>query len=1328
MKSKETYFYLIVFSALLALAHFAEAAGSLGYNTFNAGNLTAKVSNSGLIGDTMNVLPSGWWPAGSNNSYFRAAGLWLGGSNDGGIRHSVSTAFPEEFFPTTGCSSVVSSVPGTFASQELWAKYDDANSQYNTGTILNTQVTFRGYQWSLSPANRFFITEYWIKNTGTKTLTDFYVGYYCDPNVVTTPTNSTNTANNADYDRTLDDSTGLARNLVWVTADSALAHGLLGFPAGYLGLRMLETRDPNGVLKDMASVKKWGGTSDPKTDSDPADRYNRYGYLSSPITDVDANTIYSDLKMTTDPMNIQINSVLLKDVIGVYSADDTLHLGTNYYQGGNFNNSGWIQFGTPVPNKLQFINNDQAIDEWLLDGTGDSLIAIHVMNGPLDSVAGIWHYDDTLHTGINYYTGGSDSSNGWIYLGTKMYWWDLWYWPFASYYYKTPNIAVAYTYRYWNEYSNPADLDHVQVSMTTNFDEVEGVYLAVDTLHEGTNYYAGGSFDKGTGVVTLGSSLPSTDPVWICYHTYTTNDYKTLLNSGPFTLNPGDSVKAVYATVVGQTLQEVQSSSDLAQYLWNNHSFAADTANGSITGTVTRTDTTVPLNGALVKLYQGGSLIDSTFTTTDGRYGFVDKPAGVYDSVTATLDKFTDSLVSGITVLGGTETGGVNIRLKYQYGQVKGRIVFTDGVTPIEGVSLYLRNPYSGIFANTLPDGSYLFDELPGANYDTLFVALTGFTPDSAFDMNAFADSIIKVDFQLKYLFGRIAGKITQSDGASPIANAVIRIDSMNAVGLATGTTDVDGNYDVRSLTAGSYRVQVTALGYDSSWANGINVKADSISQTDLSLNQSLANGTMRWVNKASMTSPRYGLGVAEAGGKIYLIGGRDYNGAMDKVEEYNYLADTVGGNPWTTLAPMPTSRYGFGCAVMGDTIIYAVGGYDNLGNPLNVLEAYKPATDSWVTGLSAMPTERAFLGAGVVRDSLFAFGGENRNYTGLDTVEVYLSASNTWVTKKALLGGPSFGRRGAVCATPDSNGIVRAYSIGGQKADGTYLTANQKYNPATNAWVARSSITVPPRAFMSADVIYDSIYCLGGQDASLYYNYVSSYNPYANNWKSESAMIDPRAYSGCGAIEGDGIYVFGGKTSEAVLLNTVEKGYRFGSVSGTATTTMGDTLQGMQVEVQQNGSTKYAAIVSRTGYYSVTGMEPGVYNLRFSGGAYDDTITGISVQWGKNTLLDFKGISGKPGEFVSPLFALHQSYPNPLKRQTQIEYQIPSSDLVSLAVYNVLGQQVKILVSGKQSAGRHSVVWKGDDQSGRKVASGIYFYKLTTSGNMAVKKMLVVK
>jgi len=100
------------------------------------------------------------------------------------------------------------------------------------------------------------------------------------------------------------------------------------------------------------------------------------------------------------------------------------------------------------------------------------------------------------------------------------------------------------------------------------------------------------------------------------------------------------------------------------------------------------------------------------------------------------------------------------------------------------------------------------------------------------------------------------------------------------------------------------------------------------------------------------------------------------------------------------------------------------------------------------------------------------------------------------------------------------------------------------------------------------------------------------------------------------------------------------------------------------------------------------------------------------------------------PGEF-----SLSQNYPNPFNPETIIKFSLPSFSGVKLVVIDMLGREVKQLVNSIHPAGTHQIAWDGRDDGGNRVASGVYFYRLTASdvGNgrvshVYVKRMLLLK
>jgi len=89
--------------------------------------------------------------------------------------------------------------------------------------------------------------------------------------------------------------------------------------------------------------------------------------------------------------------------------------------------------------------------------------------------------------------------------------------------------------------------------------------------------------------------------------------------------------------------------------------------------------------------------------------------------------------------------------------------------------------------------------------------------------------------------------------------------------------------------------------------------------------------------------------------------------------------------------------------------------------------------------------------------------------------------------------------------------------------------------------------------------------------------------------------------------------------------------------------------------------------------------------------------------------------------------FKLSQNYPNPFNPSTVIGFELPKAADVTLTVFNVHGQQIKTLVSGQMTAGAHQAVWDGTNDMGVKVASGIYFYKMTAGDFQARNKMILM-
>ncbi len=97
-------------------------------------------------------------------------------------------------------------------------------------------------------------------------------------------------------------------------------------------------------------------------------------------------------------------------------------------------------------------------------------------------------------------------------------------------------------------------------------------------------------------------------------------------------------------------------------------------------------------------------------------------------------------------------------------------------------------------------------------------------------------------------------------------------------------------------------------------------------------------------------------------------------------------------------------------------------------------------------------------------------------------------------------------------------------------------------------------------------------------------------------------------------------------------------------------------------------------------------------------------------------------GVNGKPSSVVSS-YKLEQNYPNPFNPSTKITFELAKTEKVRLAVYNLLGEQVAVLVNGTRNAGSQTITFDA-----KNFASGVYFYKLEAGSTVLTKKMMLLK
>jgi hypothetical protein len=122
---------------------------------------------------------------------------------------------------------------------------------------------------------------------------------------------------------------------------------------------------------------------------------------------------------------------------------------------------------------------------------------------------------------------------------------------------------------------------------------------------------------------------------------------------------------------------------------------------------------------------------------------------------------------------------------------------------------------------------------------------------------------------------------------------------------------------------------------------------------------------------------------------------------------------------------------------------------------------------------------------------------------------------------------------------------------------------------------------------------------------------------------------------------------------------------------------------------------------------------------------AYDDNSGGVYLagQYIKSEAKDGKGDHQTPDKFK-----LHQNYPNPFNPHTKIGFSLRDYGHVNIGIYNIVGQRIATILDEDCQAGDHVILWDGNDESGQRAASGLYFYRMTCDGKVKTRKMILLK
>ena len=126
-------------------------------------------------------------------------------------------------------------------------------------------------------------------------------------------------------------------------------------------------------------------------------------------------------------------------------------------------------------------------------------------------------------------------------------------------------------------------------------------------------------------------------------------------------------------------------------------------------------------------------------------------------------------------------------------------------------------------------------------------------------------------------------------------------------------------------------------------------------------------------------------------------------------------------------------------------------------------------------------------------------------------------------------------------------------------------------------------------------------------------------------------------------------------------------------------------------------------------------------YRVSYYAGQWSDYSNTIAVLY--NASMEVADAGGIPLQYK-----IYQNYPNPFNPITEIRYDLPDKEYVSISVYNAMGKHIKSLVNMKQDAGFNSVYWDATNHLGQPVSAGMYIYSIQAGEFRQTRKMIFLK
>jgi len=477
-----------------------------------------------------------------------------------------------------------------------------------------------------------------------------------------------------------------------------------------------------------------------------------------------------------------------------------------------------------------------------------------------------------------------------------------------------------------------------------------------------------------------------------------------------------------------------------------------------------------------------------------------------------------------------------------------------------------------------------------------------------------------------------------------------------------------------------------------------------------------------------------------------------------------------------TNLTEMPVGRSSFSAVTYNDTI-FIIGGV-NITNPVEYcssVDIYIPATDTWEIGISEMPFPRACQNACLIGSKIYMCGGAHfidDNPVVLDSLHIYDIPTNSWERGQSLPATRSY------FAADTIDGKI--YLAGGGTGGWNIVWNLYEYDPEVDEWTEKAPMNYT-RWTACAKSWNGKLYVFGGYTGSSWIvtKTIEVYDPEQDQWTNLSPALTPRAAMDTWLNENH-LFVFGGfheyssssyyytgiisrydLTTDTwfdfhhqddripgmrrFLVSAVvgEKIYLFGGAKDQLSQDVWSySLKGIRQDMKLRDTllSSESIEIDLSKYFSSTGEEelnydicPG-YNEELIQASIENSVLKIdrleqagSTEITVNVYDTEDTISSNAFTIENPVgvqtYGVHELsvYPNPASAVAVINYNTSETGMISLKIYNALGQLTEKVNIDNIEAGKHSYNWNVAD-----CTNGIYLIVLRSASSASVSKLMI--